>query len=402
MVEARCNLYFATMLRNAVRPVLVAAVLVAVAACGDSVEPSLTVELGRGGRGYSVREDSLAILVDSVRVELAGPGADTARWVAAHTGAGALALIDRSGRGSGWLRFARGDTLLGEGLYLDTLAVAVLDGGPAPALLIESLTVRAYPTTYVVVKRAWLPGERANLVSQVLATRAFALPYVGDVSDHAEQLIPLDSTFEIVTNPALPTTSRPSRFGPRLSTMGRVPAGGWTLAGIKVRLTDTSGTDVRWLGYFFYNNADPTWKGIMLGATGAAAVNQIINTPAFDASFGLSGGGGGEAQLSSNTYWQGNGGAGTNRLRVTASSFGGTPVTLTSGPFMGGTMTVGSMTGSMQTIVLTRMTGSAGDAADTVNVSASGLTSYYFQCDFPTPCTTNALMAPQLRAWLTR
>ncbi len=400
MVESRCKLYFGTMLRNAARSCLLPVLLAGVAACSDTVEPSLSVGLSRTGRSYSVRDDSLAIVVDSVRVQLSGPGADTARWVVAHAGAGAIAPIDRSGSGSGWLRFSRGDTLLGEGQYLDTLAVAVLDGGPAPAVLVESLTVRPYPTTYIAVKRAWLPGERASLVSQVLATRAFALPYVGDVSDHADLLIPADSTFEIIPNPAVPAPSRQSRAN--FSVMGRVPTGGWTMAGIRVRMTDTSGTNVRWLGYFFYNNADPMWKGIMIAATGAAAVNQIVDTPAFDASFGLSGGGGGEAQLSSGTYWQANGGAGTNRLRVTASSFGGTPVTLTSGPFMGGTLIVGSMTGSMQTIVLTRLTGSAGDAADTVNVSASGLTSYYFQCDFPTPCTTNALMAPQARAWLSR
>jgi hypothetical protein len=251
------------------------------------------------------------------------------------------------------------------------------------------------------MKRAWLPGERASLVAQVLATRAFTFPYVGDISDNAEQLIPADSTTEIVPNPALPAPRQ--RAGARFSAMGRVPTGGWTLAGIRIRMADANqGTTLRWLGYFFFNNADPTWKGIVIAATGAAATNTIINTPAFDAAFGLNGGGGGEAQLSSGTFWQGNGGPATNRLRVTASSFGGTPVTQTSGPFMGGTMITGSMTGSMQTIVLARIAGSAGDAADTVNVAASAITSYYFQCDFPTPCTTNALMAPQVRAWLAR
>lgn len=259
------------------------------------------------------------------------------------------------------------------------------------------------PPDFITVRRPWRPGERDSVIARIIATRAFSFPYVGDISDDAPILVPVDSATDIVPNPDL-GARRSARDGPLFSVLATVPSAGWTIVGLRVRLENTNqGGDLyRWLGYFFYNNAEPTWKGYVLGSTGAAAVNAIVNTPAFDAANAQNGAGGGEARQSTGTYWQANGLGTPNRLRVTASSFAGTTTTLTTGPFLGGTLTNGTMTGSISQVVLTRVLGSGGTAQDTVNLGASSITAYYYQCVFPTPCTTNVLMAPQVRARLER
>ena len=404
MAEARCKLYSNTMLRNAARFIAPTVALALAAACADMVAPTLSVQLSRQGRNYSVRDDSLVIRVDSVRVELSGPGADTAHWSASRAGAGVITLLDSSGAGSGWLRWTHDGTLLSAGDYADTLAVALPGADGRVAVLVESLTVRPFPTTFITVKRAWRPGERDSLIARVIATRAFTLPYAGDVSDNAGQLIPADSAIEIVPNPAL-QVRRQGRPGVLFSLRAQVPNASWTVTGLKMRLVNNNqaADTYVWLGYFSYNTADPTWIGFVLAATGpGAAVNKVVDTPAFDAANAQSGAGGGEAQRSTGTYWEANGLGNPNRLRVTASSFTGATSTVVSGPFLGGTQTAGAMTGSLQQVVMTRMLGSAGTAEDTADVTFSGIPATFFECIFPSPCTTNTLMAPQVRAWLSR
>ena len=396
-----CKVYFTTMLRNAVRLALTAVVVAAAASCSDPLTPTLSVGLSRDGRNYSVRDDSLVARTDSVRVELSGPGADTARWTAGHRGAGVITLLDSSGTGSGWVRWTHDGTLLAEGLYLDSLAVAAPGADGSPAMLVESLTVRPYPTAFITVRRAWRPGERDSVIARVQATRAFAFPYVGDISDDAASLIPADSAIEIVANPAF-QVRRQGRAGMLFSMRAQIPNGSWTIVGLRVRIVNTSQANdtYAWLGYFFYNTADPTWKGFVIADHGAAAaVNKVVDTPAFDAANAQSGAGGGEVQASTFTFWEADGVGNPNKLRVTASSFTGATVTLTSGPFLGGTQTAGLMTGSLQEVVMTRLAGAGGDAADTADIAVSDIPSYFYDCTFPTPCTSNTpLMGLRVRA----
>lgn len=390
-----CKIYFTMMLRNAVRFALTAVVVAAAASCSDPLTLTLSVQLGRDGRNYSVRDDSLVARADSVRVELSGPGADTARWTVSRAGAGVITLLDSSGTGSGWVRWNHDGTLLGEGLYLDSLAIAVPGADGSPAVLVESLTVRAYPTAFITVRRAWRPGERDSVIARVRATRAFAFPYVGDISDDAASFIPADSAIEIVANPAF-QARRQGRAGMLFSLRAKIPNGSWTIAGLRVRIVNANQANdtYTWLGYFFYNTADPTWKGFLIAVHGtAAAVNKVVNTPAFDAANAQSGAGGGELQASTTTFWEADGVGNPNRLRVTASSFTGATVTLTSGPFLGGTRTSGLMTGSLQQVVMTRAFGAGGDAADTTDIAVSNLPSYFYECNFPSPCTSAAVAA---------
>ncbi len=399
MTANRCKVYFATMLRNAVRPLPFVAAAVLAGACQDVVEPGLSLSLGRTGRNVTVRSDSIAVARDSVRVTLSGAGAAQASWVAVHGGEGAVTLLDSSGTGSGWLRWTRDETVPpGVVPFVDTIRVQVTGVSALAAVLVDSVTVTLAPTPYITVRRAWRPGERDSAISAIIANRTLTFPYVGDISDNASALLPVDSTTEIVANPAY---AAPGRAGSPLDAL-TLPAVGWTILGLRLRFVnnDEGGVTLGWMGYVFYETADPTRKGLVIAEVGSsAAVNKIVNTPDFDASFGTSGAGGGESQASTATYWQANGTGSPNRIRVTASSFTGTITTVTSGPFLGGTMRSGLMTGSLQQVVMTRVLGSGGDAADTANVTVSNLPSTFYECIFPTPCTTNALMAPGLRTF---
>jgi len=396
------KLYSGIMLRNAIRRAVPGMLLAAAIGCSDAVAPGLTVQFGRDGRHDSVRDDSLVVRTDSVWVGLSGPGADTVLWTARHAGTGGVMLLDSTRTGSGWLRWTDDPMLLAAGDYVDSLAVAVAGTGTVPAVLVDSLTVRPYPTAFVTVWRAWGPGERDSVVAHVIATRAFTFPYVGDVSDDADALIPADSMPELVPNPAF-QSARQAPAGMLFSTRAQVPNGSWTVSGIRLHMVNNSqaADDYDWIGYFYYYTTDPTWHGMVIGARSGAGLNKTVDTPAFDASNAKSGAGGVEAQTSTGTWWQGNNTTGTNKVRVTASHFSGTTVTVTSGPFTGGTRTDGDMTGSLQQVVMDRMLGSAGDAADTADVTFSAIPASFYECIFPTPCTTNVLMAGNLRALLT-
>jgi hypothetical protein len=380
------------MTRGVVQRGLAAAVLLVAGSCGESLVPTLTLGLSRPGRHVSVRSDSIAERPDSVRVILTGPGAGTTAWTATRSGDGAVRLVDSTGVGSGWVRWVRDETVPpGVAPFVDTIRVVVAGPRGTAAALVDSVTVRLMPTRFVTARRAWRPGERDSLIARIVAQRTLALPYIGDVSDDAARLLPVDSVTEIVPNPAMAAAVAGAH--PGLAPRATVPGAGWQILGIKIRTVNNNegGATLTWLGYIFYNSTDPSWKGLVIAATGAAAVNRVVNTPTFDANFGLSGAGGGEVQGSTGTYWQANGLGSPNRIRVTASHFGGTPTTVTTGPFLGGTQTSGQMTGSLETIVMSRVLGTGGDAADTASVTVSNLPSTFYECIFPTPCTTNAV-----------
>lgn len=262
---------------------------------------------------------------------------------------------------------------------------------------------------YVTVRRAWLPGERDSLIARIQRTRQLDLPYVGDLSDYAADLIPADSAVEIVPNPAVhPAYATP--FG-AIQSVTHVPGTGWTTVGIDTRLINTDPTPddtLRWLGWLWFRTADSTNKGFVYAfraPTSNTIAATVVNTTAFDAAFGKTGAGGGEisgAPPASLTYWQANGWVRRNTMSVTLNfAFGGaTPVT--TGPYLGGTRQTSLMSGVLSSVRLDRVTGTALPATQYASVTLTFVGGARLVCVFPTPCTTNTLMAPQVRAWLDR
>jgi hypothetical protein len=276
-----------------------------------------------------------------------------------------------------------------------TLALAALlapacDDGTGPG-------TRPPQTEFVTVRRAWLPGERDSLIARIQRTRQLSLPYAGDLSDYADQLIPADSAVEIVANPALaPSVGGP--FSPTFSVTGvRVPGTGWTTAGLDVLMVDNTQSPpdtLSWLGWFWWNNADSTQKGYVFVATKANTVAATtVNTTSFDASFQKTGAGGGEVlgMPPGNTYWQANGWTRRNTVSVTNNfAFGGTS-TVTSGPFQGGTQQTRLMFGVIDSVRLDRQSGTGTPTTKYASITLSWVGSLALTCVFPTPCTTNAL-----------
>jgi len=268
---------------------------------------------------------------------------------------------------------------------------------PAPA---------AVQTAFVTVRRAWFPGERDSMIAHIVASRALSFPYVGDLSDNANEIFRTDSVDAIVPNPDLaPAATAP--LG--LSAAPMVPGTGWTTAGVDVRIINTTPTPddtVRWLGWFWYNSTTNTQKGyafafVQLPATTVAATS--VNTTTFDAAFGKSGAGGGEVTGNppGNTYWQANGWTRRNTLSVTASlALGGTS-TVTTGPFLGGTQQTLLMSGVLDSVRLDRVSGSGTPVTQYASITLNLVGSIRYSCTFPSPCTTNVLLLdPSVRARL--
>jgi len=253
-------------------------------------------------------------------------------------------------------------------------------------------------TEYVTVRRAWRPGERDSLIARIQRTRQLDFPYAGDMSDYADALIPTDSAIEIVPNPALAPSAVHGPFTPSYSVTGvRVPGSGWTAAGVDVQIINTSVTPrdtLNWLGWFWWNNADSTQKGYIFIATANNTVAATsVNTTTFDASYGKSGAGGGEARGSppGNTYWLANGWTRRNTASVTSNfNFGGAS-TVTSGPFLGGTQQTIIVAGVIDSVRMDRQSGTGTPVTQYASLSTNFTFGVRLTCVFPSPCTTNAL-----------
>jgi hypothetical protein len=264
-------------------------------------------------------------------------------------------------------------------------------------------------TEYVTVRRAWLPGERDSLIARIQRTRQFTLPYVGDISDYAADLIPADSAVEIVPNPALHLASAAPVVPVR--PVVHVPGGSFSTVGIDLRMINTNSTPddtLRWLGWLWFNTADSTNKGIVFGYRSLAAGNTLaattVNTATFDAAFGKSGAGGGEVSGlpgPSFTYWQANGWVRRNTMSMTLNfAFTGAS-TITTGPYLGGSQRTALMNGVLDSVRLDRVSGTGTPVTQYASITLTFVGGVQITCVFPTPCTTNTLrMAPGMRAWL--
>jgi hypothetical protein len=264
---------------------------------------------------------------------------------------------------------------------------------------------------YVTVRRAWLPGERDSLIARIQRTRQFNAFYM-DLSDYAVDLLPVDSAIEIVPVP-MPVPDVATPFGPvrAVPRAIRVPGTGWSVIGIDTKLINTDPTPddtLRWLGWLWFDTADSTQKGFAFAfraPTSNTVAATFVNTPAFDAAFGKAGAGAGEVDgipPAPLTYWQGNGWVRRNTVSMSLNfSFSGT-TPVTTGPYTGGTSQVAFMSGVLDSIRLDRVSGSASPATQYASIRLTFVGGIRLVCVFPSPCTTNALMSPPLRAWLAR
>ena len=235
---------------------------------------------------------------------------------------------------------------------------------------------------YLTLRRAWLPGERDSMIAFVVRTRA--LNVLGnDISDLAPQLFAADSTTVVVPDPQYTT---PSPAG-----LARAPqfAAGWSAVGVDVFIRNTSVTPndtLSWLGVLWYNPADSTWKGLALAATlNTTLPLTTINTASFNNSGDKTGAGAAEAQQSTGTYWEANGG----QIQITQQIFCSGTNTVTSGAFKGGTESICFFGGQLVNVTMPRLSGTTAPASQTFSLDFRNnlIFGARLTCVFPSPCT---------------
>ncbi len=249
------------------------------------------------------------------------------------------------------------------------------------------------PAEFVTLRRAWAPGERQATIDAIMQNGGF-----GAYSDQAPVIYAdSESVTVVVTNPGF--SVRAANPGDLLVLAPRFAAS-WNITGVDVRLVDNTQAPpdtTDWVGVFWSNPAEASWRGFVLASSAVATVPRTqVNTTAFDVSGGQAGAGGGELRFGDGTYWEGNGpGAGINNtIEITAAAYGGA-ATVTTGPFLGGTAAGGAMNGRMRRVEMTRVSGPTAPASFQVDFDFRGtaIQSLQLTCIFPSPCTTNALRA---------
>ena len=250
---------------------------------------------------------------------------------------------------------------------------------------------------FITVRRAWRPGERDSTIARIRQTREFSFPYIGDISDDADRIYAdTDSVTVMAPNPDFGVN------GVNESSLLMEPrfATNWNITGVDVLEINSAANDtLHWIGVFWSNPAEATWHGFALGAAVRTAATRtfpqtVVNTNAFDASFGKTGAASGEVRTSTSpaTIWAGNG-PGTfpnNTLQISAANYGGAS-TVTTGPFLGGTAANGSMFGRMLTINMTRTQGTTNPSTFSIGLDfrTTAIGAIRYVCVFPSPCTTN-------------
>ncbi len=354
-------------------PAVLAVAAWCVACAKDSTGPSVRLAVAPEARVVSVREDSLFPAADSALVVIGGADAATAPWVATHTAAPWLTLLTPSGAGGGYVRWVLDtsafayDTL--PKVFADTVTIALRTPDGTTVRLPFTLTIRSGPAQFITVRRAWLPGERDALASFVVRNRSW-----GEFSDVAAQVIPTwDSTTEVIQNPAW----RPS--GGAAAGIARAPmfTFGWPVVGIQSRVIFDSipgnaatRDSLQWMQAKWFSPTDSTWQGYIVAAPDTLLTTATtVNTAAFDATFEHRGVAAGEAQLSTLTYWEADGGT----WKVTTNSYSGAWAQIASGAYLGGDIqATGQQIGAMKSISMPRLTGTTAPKTQRFNFDYSG------------------------------
>lgn len=252
------------------------------------------------------------------------------------------------------------------------------------------------PQELIVMKRAWLPGERDSTIARIQRDGGF-----GFFSPFADWIYAdVDSVQVMVANPDFSVrAASPASFlvmAPRFAST-------WNVTGVRfinVNNNPVPPDTTVWTGLFWSNPTEAGWKGFILrGGTSATFTPQVVNTTAFDAANGKTGAGGGEARALDGTEWLANGPVipNINTIEIQLAAFT-TVGSVTSGPWTGGTLDTGSMQGRSKRVQFVRVTGSGPTNPANFEVDLDfrgGLRSVRLTCIFPSPCTTNvpAVMA---------
>ena len=336
-------------IHSALRAVLAAALA---AGCADeTTAPVPRLSVSPAVRVFRVRDDSVMTSADSALVAVGGAGADTVRWVATHTAAPWVSLVTAGGTGGGVLRWTRDASWYFAGTYVDTITVKLLAPDSATVRLVDSLVVVDGPPRYVTVRRAWRPGERDSLAAAIVALRLWAFPLVGDISDLAPAaLAHRDSTTEVIQNPLW----RPAYS---VAGVGELRYDATFLAeGLDLQIVfDPNPFDaiverdsLPWRMILWYKSgAQQTAHGFVVRSTPLLqwSSKRSIKTADFDANGGHPDyTASGEVSIGADTtYWEGyNGG-----FVLSLNGNYGTQDTLETGPFSGGNIYYGQMTGSV-------------------------------------------------------
>jgi len=260
-------------------------------------------------------------------------------------------------------------------------------------------TAPAIPTPkYIATRRAWLPGEREVLVARLSRDSMDGVTFSGAV---AQFLATSDSATVIVPNPALPAATA-GLSGPQFALSLGQAGQTWILVALQLRevypITPGSTTldSLRWLGVVWYASPESTWKGRVVAATAASTIGRTnVNTAAFDASFGTSGAGGGEARASTGEYWE----AASGQIRInnnTCNPGSCADQSFVSGPWQGGLwhgiQVQGSLIGIVAPCVLPAGCTAPPDTFD-VGFTGTKVSGVAVNCVFPSPCTGPAAAA---------
>lgn len=251
------------------------------------------------------------------------------------------------------------------------------------------------PQQFVVVRRAWAPGERQATINQVQSTGA-----LGFASFYAATLFAdPDSVSVMMPNPDWtppdPHLTTPLRFHLSSSMFTT----GWTIAGTRIESYNASQTPpdtVVWTGVFFFDPADTDDRGyVVRGGASTTFTNVNVNTTTFEASGNKTGAGGGEVRVAGadSSEWTAGGPVipNINTIEVSLQTYGAQS-SITSGPWLGGMQSSGTMQGRAKRIKFTRVLGGQLPIEFEVDLDfRGGLQSMRIVCNFPTPCTSSAL-----------
>lgn len=229
----------------------------------------------------------------------------------------------------------------------------------AAALVLAAAACSTEPrptvTDYVVVHRAWNPGERDANIAALKASGALG-PYTFLV----DSLLPLDSITAIVPDTTAPAFRLTAARGLQPSLTAATTAG-MVVLGLDLQVIDTStsyvppevqGDSIKWLMVFWYMSGEETYHGFTVlysntATTPPAGVN--LNNTSWEAGGHYSGGGGGEVRGSTAQEWSVTSGTMNITFNDTRTA---TPTTLTGGPFAGGRQRNGTMQGKLSRVVL--------------------------------------------------
>jgi hypothetical protein len=252
------------------------------------------------------------------------------------------------------------------------------------------------PSQFITARRAWLPGERDSLIARIMASRSLTFPYVGDISDLADVLVPPDSAVVFVPNPLYtPTVRSAMQFRIQVPTDNT-----WSGSGLFLKIFNDAITPrdtINWTGGIWYKIGEETWHGVIFAAQSDSVFGPVsVRTNTFDAGGGKSGAGAGEARQSTGEYWEADGSGNPHTIEMTAASFGAAS-TVASGVWMGGSRRTGTMRGRVRQVRMPRELPTDDGSFITLDIDfrVVGIPAVAITCLFPVPCIgdTTAMIA---------